>query len=50
MSMAASITLLVHQYAQDDRGALDGLLPLVYVELQPHFRKNTWQLSVKTTP
>jgi RNA polymerase sigma factor (TIGR02999 family) len=37
-----SITLLVHEYANGDRGALDRLLPLVYSELrriaQKHLR------------
>jgi RNA polymerase sigma factor (TIGR02999 family) len=42
MAPATSITVLVHDYANGDKGALDRLLPLVYAELrriaQKHLR------------
>jgi len=34
MPPTTSITVLVHEYAQGDKGALDRLLPLVYAELR----------------
>ena len=43
MAPDSAITVLVHEYANGDKGALDRLLPLVYVELrriaQKHLRQ-----------
>jgi len=40
MAPDASITVLVHEYANGDKAALDRLLPLVYGELQRIARKH----------
>lgn len=40
MPPTTSITVLVHEYANGDRGALDHLLPLVYSELRRIARKH----------
>jgi len=39
---ATSITVLVHEYANGDKAALDRLLPLVYSELRRIAQKHLW--------
>lgn len=40
MTLTTPITVLVHEYANGNKGALDRLLPLVYVELRRIARKH----------